>query len=132
MADMGQIVSSLNALTGQNRVPWKPTSDKSAFVAVYGDLSVRITSRGDEPTNIIVLGVYDGQGNLLDSASHDASKPPPPPFAPTVGQINVVLQDVYGELKPLYQSARRIALGTDQNLASLLERMNAAPPVSSE
>ena len=75
MADMSQILSSLKVLTGQNRVPWKATSDRSAFVAVYGDLSVRIGSSGDEPRNTIVLGVYDRQGNLLDSASHDASMP---------------------------------------------------------
>ena len=127
MVDMSQIVSRLNGLTRQNRVPWKSTSDRSAFVAVYGDLSVRITSRGDEPTNTIVLGVYDRQGNLLDSASHGASiSPAAPMFA------DVILQNDYSELEPLYQSARRIALGTGQNLANLLERMNATPPVSSE
>lgn len=131
MADMSQIVSRLNALTRQNRVPWKATSDRSAFVAVYGDLSVRITSRGDEPTNTIVLGVYDRQGNLLESASHDASIPPTAPIFPAV-QLNVTLQKDYSGLKPLYESARRIALETDQSLANLLERMNAAPQVSSD
>ncbi len=125
MAEMSQIVSRLNALTRHNRVPWKATSDKSAFVAVYGDLSVRITSRGDEPRNAVVLGVYDRQGNLLDSASYDASMPPAP-------QLNVIQQNDYSDLKPLYQSARRIALGADQSLSNLLERINASPPVASE
>ena len=118
MADMSQIVSRLNVLTNQNRVPWKTTSDKSAFVAVYGDLSVRIASRGDEPRNTIVLGVYDGQGNLIDSTSYDGSS--------LFGAF------AFGELKPLYQSARRIALGADQSLSNLLERINATPPVASE
>ena len=132
MASMSQIVSQLRVLTSQNRVPWKATSDKSAFVAVYGDLSVRIASRGDEPSNTIVLGVYDSQGNLLDSASYDASMPPAAPINPAA-HINVMIQiDHYSDLKPLYQSARRIALGADQSLVKLLERMNASPPVSTE
>ena len=131
MADMSQITTRLRALTSQNRVPWKATSDKSAFVAVYGDLSVRISSRGDEPRNTIVLGVYDRQGNLLDSASYDASLPPAAPTVRSLTSIEFQLND-YSDLKPLYQSARRIALGADQSLANLLERMNAAPPVSPE
>ena len=119
MADMSQIVSRLDALTGQNRVPWRPTSDKSAFVAVYGDLSVRIASRGDEPRNTIVLGVYDGQGNLIDSATFDGSNP----YAGFTDS---------SKLKSLYQAAKRTALGVDQRLTNLMERMNAAPSVSSE
>ena len=132
MANMSQIASQLRVLTGQNRVPWKTTSDRSAFVAVYGDLSVRVASRGDEPRNTVVLGVYDKLGNLLDSASHDASIPPATSMLP-VAQINITMQnDYYSDLKPLYQSARRIALGADQSLADLLERMNASPPVSTD
>ena len=131
MADMSQIASRLNVLTNLNRVPWKTTSDKSAFIAVYGDLSVRISSRRDEPWNTIVLGVYDRQGNLLDSASHDFSMPPSA-SVPTATQLSVLVQDDDSDLKTLYQSARRFALGTDQSLANLLERMNAAPPVASE
>ncbi len=131
MANMSQIVSQLKVLTGQNRVPWKTTSDRSAFVAVYGDLSVRIASRGDEPQNTVVLGVYDKLGNLLDSASHDASIPPAAP-RPPAAQLNISMQNDYSDLKPLYQSARRIALGADQSLANLLERMNASPPVSTD
>ena len=119
MADMSQIISRLNVLTSQNRVPWKATSDKTAFVAVYGDLSVRIASRGDEPQNTIGLGVYDGQGNLIDSATYDGSNP------------YAGLSDSR-ELKSLYQSAKRTALGVDQRLTNLMERMNAAPPIASE
>ena len=122
MADMSQIVSRLNVLTNQDRVPWKTTSDKSAFVAVYGDLSVRITSKGGEPLNTIVLGVYDGQGNLIDSALYDGSNP--------LGSFYV--ENAFGELKPLYQSAKRAALGVDQRLTNLMERMNASPPIASE
>ena len=92
MADLSQIVSRLKILTNQNRVPWKTTSDKSAFVAVYGDLSVRVASRGIEPGNTIVLGVYDKLGNLLDSASHDASIPPASPMSPSA-QINAISLD---------------------------------------
>lgn len=121
MVDMSQIVSRLNVLTRQNRVPWKTTSDRTAFLAVYGDMSVRIASRGEEPRNTLTLGVYDGQGNLIDSATYDGSNP----FEGFSG-------DSYSELKSLYQSAKRIALGVDQRLTNLMERMNAAPPVSSE
>ena len=119
MVDMSQIVSRLNVLTSQNRVPWKATSDRSAFVAVYGDLSVRIVSIGGEHLNAISLGVYDGQGNLIDSATHDGSNPYASVFDSS-------------ELKSLYQAAKRTALGVDQRLTNLMERMNAAPPVSSE
>lgn len=117
MADMKEIVSRLNALTQENRVPWKSTSDRSAFVAVYGDLSVRISSRGDEPLSAIGLGVYDGQGNLIDSTILDGA------FS-----VGTAARD----LQQLYLSAKRTALGVDKRLAKLMERMNAAPPVSSE
>ena len=119
MVDMSQIASRLTVLTNQNRVPWKTTSDKATFVAVYGDMSVMIISKGDEPRNAISLGVYDGQGNLIDSATYDGSNP----YAGFSGS---------SELKSLYQSAKRTALGVDQRLTNLMERMNAAPPVSPE
>lgn len=122
MVEMRQIVSRLAALSNQNRVPWKATSDSSAFVAAYGDLSVMIVSKGDEPRNTIMLGVYDGQGNLIDSATYDGSNP----FDAFSAQYS------YSELKPLYRSAKRTALGVDQRLTDLMERMNAAPPVSPE
>jgi len=97
MVEMSDIVSKLVELSGQNRVPWKSSSDESTFVAAYGDLSVMIISRGNEPADTITLAVFDGSGTIIDRASYNG----PASFSGVSGPPN------YGELKPLYESAKR-------------------------
>ncbi len=120
MVEMRDIASNLLELTRQNRVPWKATSDKSTYVAVYGDISVIIFSEGTEPGDTVTLGVYDGTGTVIDRTTYYG----PGTF---LGQPGLPSNE---EIKLLYESAKRTALGVDQRLTNLMERMNAVPPAT--
>ena len=119
MVGMRDIISKLVELTGQSRVPWKTGSDQTTFVAVYGDLSVLIHCIGAEPTETIFLTIFDDEATIIDRAIYYGSR----------AVKGLPGMESYDELKSLYESAKRCALGVDDRLTKLLERMDSSPPV---
>lgn len=120
MVGMRDIVSTLSELTNLSRVPWKAMEDNSTFIAEYGDLAVVLALYGTEPRETILLTVHDDQGEVIDNARHEGPS----------GLLRLPEQEKYPELRELYDSAKRVALGVDDQLSILLDRMNAAPPPS--
>ena len=113
MAGMHDVIIKLDERTAEGRVPWKTAVGESAFSARLGNLSVLISSSG----GIIRLSVRNEKGTEIDS----------------VGSLDIGLPLGFPDrLTTIYNSARRVALGTDQTLAELLELLDDAPPVAPE
>ena len=113
MAEMKDVVAKLAELTEQGQVPWKTTADKSAFAATFGKLSVLISAMDTRPSSDIAsyrLSVLDEQGNEIDFATAR--------WGPSVTGVRLP------NLVPLYDSAKRTALGVDRRLEELLNEMN--------
>ena len=110
MAEMSDIVSRLRLRTEENRVPWKPTADESAFAASFGDMSLLISQRtlvsGSVPRTIYKLSVLDEKGYEIDSAIY-----------------TVELGGDYQTLPNLYRTAKRQALGIEERLQDLMSRI---------
>ena len=120
MVEMRDIVSKLLELTHQNRVPWKELTDGSTFVAEYGDLSVMIMPVGAESEGSISLVVFDDAGTIVDRASY---------YGPSSILRHSKVESL-DHLEPLYDAVKRTVLGVDQQLATLLERMNSTSQIS--
>ncbi len=113
MAGMHDVIIKLDERTAEGRVPWKTTVGESAFSARLGNLSVLISSSG----GIIRLSVRNEKGTEIDS----------------VGSLDIGLPLGFSDrLTTIYSSARRVALGTDQTLAELLDLLDDVPPVAPE
>ena len=119
MAEMIDIIKRLIDLTSENRAPWKPTANSSTFAVTYGDLSLLISSRMLKGTRTVRLSVLDGQGNEIDYAVLR-------PNRPGAGASR------YKDLPRLFDAAKKSALGVEEKLNDLLDRMNESVPASPE
>ena len=111
MAEIKNVVDKLAELTEQGRVPWRPTVDKSTFAATFGRMSVLISIKepfiGSDKASYR-LSVLDEKGDEIDYAAHGTS----------VTGVSLPA------LLPLYESAKRTALGVEERLEELLDAMD--------
>ena len=113
MAEMNDVVVKLANLTEQGQVPWKTTVDKSTFAATFGSMSVLISANDISPRSSVAsyrLSVLDEQGNEIDFATDR--------WGPSATGVRIP------DLVPLYDSAKRTALGVDRRLEELLNEMD--------
>lgn len=119
MANMENVVAKLSQLSEKGQVPWKSTSDKSAFAATFGNMSVLLSSNEHFRLNsrtLYKLAVLDNKGDEIDSTTDDYEKPL---IAPLIGVNDPP------PLARLYTLAKRTALGVDDRLEELIRAMDA-------
>ena len=113
MAEMKDVVDKLAKLTDKGQVLWKTTVDKSTFAATFGRMSVLISGHGPRLGSSATeyrLSVLDEQGDEIDFTTAS--------WGPSV--TGVMLPPIV----PLYDSAKRTAIGVDRRLEELLSEMD--------
>lgn len=110
---MANVLEALVKQTDQGAIPWTRTVDKTAFTAVFDDLSVIVSSRTSGLSAHTTLYVLNERGDMIESAQHNTGKPNEHPQ--------------YAKLPDLFQAAKERAEGPDRRLSTLLERINSMP-----
>ena len=112
MADVTDILTKLLERTNLDKVSWQSTVDDSTFLAVLGNTSVAINEEyGDYGQLQYVLKILNQEGREIERlGSYTSNKD---------GETS------HDELSELYLKARRIALGVDSQLDSLLQELEA-------
>lgn len=108
MAEIADVLTKLLERTEEGKVPWKPTADENAFVAVVGSLSLLISqsSKYSDP----VLKILNNEGRAieeLDGSLREGTK-------------------WKEQLWSMHQKARRIALNVGFQLDELVEQLDRA------
>ncbi len=113
MAEISDILTKLLERTNQDRISWQTTADDQTFLAVLGNSSVSIDEDYDRYGGIVyVLKILNKEGREIERINSNTSS------------------DEHGntwrsELSELYIKARRVALGVDSQLDSLLQELEA-------
>ena len=106
--EMHEVISKLVERTHQGRIPWKKTVGKTSFVAVFGNMSVLISSRTTGIRNQIRLSVLDERGDEIEDAKFDGY---------SEDRQSVQLQE-------LYRLAKHKAMGPDPRLEELVQAID--------
>lgn len=108
MADVADILSTLLERTNQDRIRWQTTADDETFLVVLGNSSVSISegSVGSYPKQY-TLKILNQDGREIERM--DSVQPSP---------YDYLLSD-------LYLKARRVALGVDSQLDTLLQELES-------
>ena len=113
MAEISDILTKLLERTNQDRISWQTTADEKTFLAVLGSSSVSIDEDYSRSGGrVYVLKVLNQEGREIERISSKI------PLAEDVNTSN-------RELSELYIKARRVALGVDSQLDSLLQELEA-------
>ncbi len=107
MAQISEILLKLLERTNQDKVIWKSTVDERAYITVIGNNSVVIQQ--DHRPYGFEMRILDEQGREIDRLQYD-------------GATSATEQS---HLRDLYHQARRLALGVDSQLDSLLQELEA-------
>lgn len=105
MAEISDILTRLLERTDQDKVIWKSTVDERAFIAAFGKNSVVIQQ--DQRPFGFEMRILDHQGREIEQLQFEG--------APSAS--------IQSQLRDLYHKARRLALGVDSQLDSLLKEL---------
>jgi hypothetical protein len=105
MAEISDILTKIER-TNQDKVSWQTTADDRAFIAVLGNASVMVLQDSSE---YLILKILNAEGREIEQLDTGVG----------------VGTDWRGELEDLYTKARRIALGVDSQLDSLLQELES-------
>lgn len=103
MVEISEILTRLLERTNQDKVSWQTTADEDTFVAVFGNISVSITTDSE---GYSYLQILNKSGTEIER------------LVPW-GETRYLASD----LSELYRKARRIALGSDSQLDELLREL---------
>ena len=108
MAEIADILSTLLDRTNQDRVRWQTTAADETFLVVLGNSSISIGEEYyDASEKQYTLKVLNQEGREIE-------------------RMDSVTSSLYDrELSDLYLKARRVALGVDSQLDSLLQELEA-------
>ena len=107
MAVITEILDKLLERTNQDKVIWKSTADERAYLAVIGKNSVVVQQ--DHRLFGFEMRILDQKGREIDQLIFE-------------GATGATVQS---QLRDLYHQARRLALGVDSQLDSLLQEIEA-------
>jgi len=108
------LIQKMMDKTATGQLHWEVAAQKDGFQVSFTDYSVILSGRASRgmPGNLeYVLSVYNSQGQLIDEVGDEDLKPADLPPNP------------YNQMKAMYNSARRIALGVDAAINKLLEEI---------
>lgn len=106
MAEISDILVKLLERTNQDKVDWQSAADEAAFMAVFGNTSVVVSSDDLEG---VIFKIVNQEGRVIEDISSDFGAG----------------RDWSVELRELYSKARRLALGVDSQLDRLLQEIEA-------
>ncbi len=106
-------VALLNRLlekTYQGKVLWEPSIDEGAFQANFSGYSVRLFPRGAQ----YILQIYNEEGSLIEEFNDEE----------LIGGIFPVTGGAFSTMGQIYAMARRVVLGVDKALDTLLSELD--------
>lgn len=104
-----QLVKRLIARQSQGKLDWNATEVEGVFQLSFPDYSLRIYERQSRAGTDIVIALYNEEGTQIDEFT-DVS-------------LHQEWEESYLEMSGLYAEARRVALGVDKALDSLLNEL---------
>ena len=110
MADITDILTKLLERTNQDKVSWQTTADDDTFIAVFGNVSVAISTYG-QWGETMRLTILNKEGRVIERLDNDTAEG----------------QQWESELAELHTKAKRIALGVDSQLNDLLKALDSDP-----
>jgi hypothetical protein len=108
-----KLIQKLSDLTAKNRVAWKEAEQGEAFLASFSGHSVSIAvrqSRLDGNQSEYFIRILDQWGDTVEE----------------VGDENYEDQQVFEQMKQLFEKARRIAKGVDVALDEIFRALDEA------
>lgn len=113
---MVNLVTKLANKTAIGRIQWEPTNAKDTFQIAFPDYTVMISQVFNDDTQEIdyFISIYNFTGSLIESVSDV--------------ELKDDFENAYKTMEELYESARRIAMGVDSALDSLLQSLDADDP----
>lgn len=99
------LIQKLIEKTSAAEIRWEDTEEENVYQVVLPEYSVRIWPRGED----FMLGIFNAQGALIEEVSDV--------------YLTDELSEAYSKMKDLYDSARRIAMGVEQALDSILSSL---------
>jgi len=119
MADRKQwdFILKLYKRTNASKVDWRRTAEDGVFQASFPNYSVRILSRpsSDEPQLDYIVQVLDDDGTLVDEMAD-------PDFVELIDP-----PESFHTMRDLYRMARRVAMGIDKALNSIMASLDKDP-----
>ncbi len=117
-----KLISMLEKRTAEGRVEWQETPDEGVFQAAFPGYAVRaLMHRGsgfpDEGPDYFVQ-LYNENGVLIEEIRQDDIRE---------GEDARAYAKSYNLLRSLYEGARRHAMGVEQALDQLLEKLDEPP-----
>ena len=106
-----KLIKRLAELTDQNKISWAEAERGGAFLASFSGNSASISvrqSRQNSGQSEYVLRILNDWGDVIEE----------------VGDEDFEGQDVYQTMKMMFEKARRISLGLDEAIDSILKQLD--------
>ena|SRR5581483_1069783 len=101
------LLERLIAKTAAGELPWKESANEGEYVVSFPNFSVGISF----PVADVVLKIVNEQGQIIDQVDD-----------PELGRAGMI--NAFDQMKDLYESARRSALGADRALDVILGELS--------
>jgi len=110
---MANLVLSLLRQTNNGKLGWDQTEKVDVFQASFPRYSVRIYTEQKSPFQMdYIIQIINDMGEIIEEVADT--------------ELNSVMDDAYRDMKDLFESARRNAMGVEQALDDLLDFLH--PP----
>lgn len=108
---IADLIEKLYQKTGEGQINWETTSTEGVYQAILKSYSVRILKQILEERTVIVLQIYNEEGDLIEEVNDE-----------DVGRVSK--WGAFATMLELYESARRTAMGTEKAVDEILEELN--------
>lgn len=107
------LAERLRERTLAGAIAWEETADEEVFQAAFSNLTLRIASYFDDvlDESVVEIEIFNSQGQRIDAFTDVTLK-------------SVGMQAPWSVMFETHQAARRIAMGVENALDSLLNELN--------
>lgn len=117
------LVRRLLFASEQGSVDWQTTDREHAFRTSVGKTPIVVASQDDDGAFPWTLQIMDTQGDVVDSLTSQTTT-----VRDATGRLTKRASEWNGDLRNLYEMARRKALNIDVVVDELLSQLPAPPP----
>lgn len=114
---MKEVIKQLHRRTMEGDLPWEETEEEGVYQAAFPNSSVRLSERPaknpDEPGMDYWVTIHNADGKLIDKVSDPDMR----------HDFEAEGVDSYDLLRELYNHARRTAMGVQDALSDILQRL---------
>jgi len=107
---IADLIWKLHEKTSQAKVKWEVTADEGVYQAIFAGYAIRISKKAADIEPDIILQIYNEEGELIEEVNDRE-----------VTQVPELPYNVYNIMLNLYETARRIAMGTEQAINKILD-----------